>query len=770
MFGKTVLMNKFVYWFSEVDRKDGSLVGGKGANLGELYRARIPVPNGFIVSSSAYFKFIKDSGLEVKIRSLLKKVDAENSKLLQEASHLIKKSILSSPIPDEVAEQIVKSYETLSNKRPTLVAVRSSATAEDLPEASFAGQQATFLNIEGKEKLLKSVKECWASLFEARAIYYRENQGFDHLKVGIAVPVQKMVQSEVSGVMFTLDPVTSDKERIIIESVWGLGELIVQGKVNPDHYEVNKKSLEIIKKEPGNQSIQMIKKGTKTLELPVSISFRHKQKLSDEKIIELAKLGKKIENHYLFPQDMEWAMEDDELFIVQTRPVTTIDETSKTIRDVDTKQLTKDLSLLLSGASASPGLAWGKVVIIKNAREIDKVKTGSVLVASMTNPDFVPAMKRASAIITDKGGKTSHAAIVSRELGVPCVVGTNLATKRLKNNTVVTVDGTEGKIFSGSPKIDKVKLAQKEAAKHKISENIKTATKVYVNLAEPELAEDIARRNVDGVGLLRAEFMIAQIGTHPRKLIKDKQSKVFVDSLAEGLKSFCSAFDSRPIIYRATDFKTNEYRDLKGGEEFEEHEENPLLGYRGAMRFITDHEVFNLELEAIKKVRNKFGLKNLWLMIPFVRTIKELEEVRKLVHVAGLHRSPSFKLIMMCEIPSNVILIDKFLEAGIDGVSIGSNDLTMLTLGADRDNSKIASDFNELDEAVLWSIERVIKACLKRHLYVGICGQAPSIYPELTRKLVEWGISSVSVSPDVIDKTREIIHESEKELVRKRKS
>lgn len=764
-------MNKTVYWFNEVDKNDINLVGGKGANLGELYQNKIPVPNGFIVSAQAYFKFLKFSSLDTKIKDLLKKVDPNNGKLLQEASSLIKKVIISSPIPESIVEEISAAYEKLVANKEVLVAIRSSATAEDLPGASFAGQQATFLNIKGLPQTLEAIKKCWASLFETRAIFYRANQGYDHFKVGIAVPVQKMVQSEVSGVMFTLDPTTSDKTKIVIESVWGLGEMIVQGKVNPDHYEVNKTDFKITNRELGNQAIQMVRSGNKTVELKVGRKFIKEQKLPDNKIIELAKLGRKIENHYLFPQDLEWALEDNQLFIVQTRPVTTIEGVSKVIKEGNVKNLTEDLPLLLSGSSACPGVAWGKVVILKNAKEIDKVKTGDVLVTTMTNPDFVPAMKRAAAIITDKGGKTSHAAIVSRELGVPCVVGTNYATKKLKTGSGVTVDGTNGKVFSGSPNIREIHLLARTADKEgEVKTDLKTATKVYVNLAEPELASEMGQRKVDGIGLLRAEFMIAQIGTHPKKLIKERRSQVFVNSLADNLKTFCSAFDSRPVIYRATDFKTNEYKDLKGGAEFEAHEENPLLGYRGALRFIMDPDVFELELEAIKKVRNKFGFKNLWLMIPFVRTIKEMEEVKKLVSSSGLHRSPSFKLIMMCEIPSNVILIEEFLETGIDGVSIGSNDLTMLILGADRDNDKVSGDFNELDPAVLWAMEKVIKACLKKRLYVGICGQAPSIFPELTKKLVQWGISSVSVSPDAIEKTRQIIFEAEKELVNKRKS
>jgi len=387
----------------------------------------------------------------------------------------------------------------------------------------------------------------------------------------------------------------------------------------------------------------------------------------------------------------------------------------------------------------------------------------------MTNPDYVPAMKRSAAIVTDKGGRTSHAAIVSRELGIPCVVGAEKATKLLKANITITVNGGDGQVYKGALAANK--LAAIEFIGKQKEEKVrlmKTATKVFVNLGQKELASDVAKKYVDGIGLLRAEFIIAEIGTHPRKMIAEKKQKVFIEKLAKGLKTFAEAFDPRPVIYRATDFKSNEYKNLKGGEKYEEDEENPMIGFRGAYRYIADPQVFNMELEAIKLVRNKYGFTNLWLMIPFVRTVSEMEQVKKLVAAGGLHRSASFKLLMMAEIPSNVVLIDKFLDLGVDGVSIGSNDLTMLTLGLDRDNAKVSTEFNELDPAVMWGIEHIIKECRKRKLYSGICGQGPSVYPELTEKLIEWGISSVSVSPDSIDKTREIVYEAEKKLVTKK--
>ncbi|HEX7456074.1 MAG TPA: phosphoenolpyruvate synthase [Candidatus Nanoarchaeia archaeon] len=754
-----------VLWFSEIDKDDIPAVGGKAANLGELTKAGIRVPNGFTIVSKAYFDFLEAADLNTKISRLLQKVDPNNTDLLNEISGLIKKAIGASKIPPDLSRAVVGNYKKLSANSSALVAVRSSATAEDLPQASFAGQQATFLNVKGEKELLEAVRKCWASLYEPRAIFYREEKGFDHLKVGIAVAVQKMIQSEVSGVMFTIDPVKNDKSKIVVEAVWGLGESIVQGSVNPDHYEIDKKDLHITDKQISTQAKQLIKVGKQNKEIPVAAAFQAVQKLPNEKIKELSKIGTKIESHYGFPQDIEWALEDGVINIVQTRAVTTVEKIEKSLK----KHIAINLLVLLEGSPASPGIVVGAPKVIASAKEINKIKRGDILVATMTNPDFVPAMKKAAAIVTDKGGRTSHAAIVARELGIPCVVGTNKATRLLRNKrSIVTVDGGTGKVYKGA--LSQSRLAAIEFVKEKKEEEVRTlrtATKVFVNLGEKQLVDEVAKRYVDGIGLLRAEFMMAEIGTHPQKIIQERRQKAYIEKLADSLKIFAAGFDPRPVIYRTADFKSNEYKNLKGGEKFEEDEPNPLLGFRGAYRYIANPEVFEMELEVIKTVRNKFGLKNLWLMIPFVRTLPEMGQIKKMVSSSGLYRSSSFKLLMMAEIPSNIILADKFLDLGIDGISIGSNDLTMLLLGLDRDNPKVSSEFNELDPAVLESIKLLILACKKRRLYSGICGQAPSVYPELTEKLVEWGISSVSVSPDAIEKTRQIVYEAEKKLVQK---
>jgi pyruvate,water dikinase len=744
---------KAIAWFNEVTKNDVDIVGGKGANLGEMTLAGIPVPPGFIVTADAYYDFISKTQIGDKVRSLLAPLDPSNSRQLQKVSAKVKKLILSAALPEDTADRIRRAYVELGRG---LVAVRSSATAEDLPEASFAGQQSTFLNIEGGDAVVVAVQKCWASLFEPRAIYYRVQQGFDHFKVGIAVPVQKMIASETSGVMFTVEPVTSDKEKIIIEAIYGLGEGLVSGEVTPDLYIVNKDDLAIISKQISPQEQQLGRNsagsgGEENNWQPVPESLRGKQKLIDDDIIELAKIGKQIEEHYQFPQDIEWAREGEKIHVVQTRPVTTI-------REIAEEEPEIEAPVLLQGVAASPGVASGLVKIIKSASQIDRVRVGDILVAGMTTPDFVPAMKRAVAIVTDRGGRTAHAAIVSRELGIPCVVGADKSTINLTDGQIITVDGSRGKIYNG-------KMARRITTKAMTSilrESIETKTKVYVNLTQPELADMVAARNVDGVGLLRAEFMVAQIGEHPSYMLKQNRGDEFVDKLYTGLYTFAKAFNPRSVVYRTTDFKTNEYRELKGGQEFEEVEENPMIGYRGASRYVTDIDTFKLELEAIKRVRKEY--KNLWVMIPFIRTIDELKRTKKIMEAEGLKRSDDFKLWIMVEVPSTVFLIEEFIRVGIDGVSIGSNDLTQLILGVDRDSARLASTFDERNEAVMIALEKVIKVAGKMGITSSICGQAPSDYPDLTEKLVSWGITSVSVNPDAIANTRAIVARAEARL------
>ncbi len=739
-------------WFKDIHFEDVNIVGGKGANLGEMYGLGIPVPNGFVVTAETYFDFIAANKLKPQIKDILSITNVDHPDELQSASKKIRALIKKAPFTHDVSVQIMTAYKKLGSFGGLVdmpVAVRSSATAEDSLDASFAGQQDTYLNVIGETNVLHRVRDCWASLFTPRSIFYRVKKKYDHFKVGVAVPIQKMVQSEISGIMFTANPVSNNKNEIIIEAIWGLGEYIVQGVVTPDQFIIDKSTWTIKQKNNVSQDKQLIKNTNETIEVEVPKYKRNKIKIDDATALKIAKVGQKLHNHYGKAQDIEFAIENGKFYVVQTRPITTLANAAK-------KKFEITETPFLQGEAASPGFASGPAILIKNQTEINRVGSGQILVITMTTPDFVPAMKKVAGIITDKGGQTSHAAIVSRELGVACVVGTKTATKDIKEGDIVTIDGSTGRIWSGN-------LLSNQPVEIKSSPKIalKTATKLYVNLGEPELSKAISKRNVDGVGLLRAEFMMANIGIHPKRMIAENRQKEYIEKLASGIAEFCKNFNPRPVIYRASDFKTNEYRSLKFGKLYEPEESNPMLGFRGAGRYIHSPEVFQMELEAIKMVRNKFSLKNLWLMIPFCRTPHELFEIKKLIAGAGILRSPSFKLFMMAEIPSNVILLDKFIDVGIDGISIGSNDLTMLTLGLDRDNSEVARDFNEMDPAMMWSLKRLVTKGKKRGIMIGICGQAPSNHPDLVEKLVKWGITSISVSPDAIDHTREIIHWAE---------
>ncbi|MCL4499610.1 MAG: phosphoenolpyruvate synthase [Chloroflexi bacterium] len=754
-----------VLWFSDITKDDVKDAGGKGANLGEMARAGLPVPEGFVVTSGAYFSFLGKTGARDVIENTLRGLDINDNKRLNEASWRVKEAILGAKIPSELASAIVTAYERLSENKEIYVAVRSSATAEDLPTASFAGQQVTFLNVSGAEHVVNTVQAVWASLFEPRAIFYRQSRDFNHLKIGIAVPVQKMVQSEKSGVMFTLDTITNDRGKIEIEAGLGLGEAVVSGSINPDYYVIDKETLQIIETKIAKQTWKIAMANGKNRHLDVPPAEGETQKLTEHEIIELAQLGRQVEAHYGFPQDIEWAIEGPKIYLVQTRPVTTLQPKPKP-EERETKHEGK---VLLEGIAASYGVASGPVKIIASAEEIDRVLEGDILVTAMTSPDYVPAMRRAAGIVTNTGGRTAHAAIVSRELGIPCVVGTGSATKDLENEQMVTVDGAKGLVLSGEMKVPAAEsTAQKMTPPVPAEIMPVTATNIYVNLGEPELAEKIAAEPVDGVGLLRAEFMIAGIGEHPRAMVEDGRSDEFVNELTAGLKRFAQAFFPRPVAYRATDFKTNEYRNLKGGERYEPVEDNPMIGYRGASRYVKEPDLFRLELAAIRTVRNHWSLKNLHLMIPFVRTLDELQKIQEILNSEGPRRTPDFKLLMMVEVPSNIFLIDEFCQSGIDGISIGSNDLTQLTLGVDRDSEILAGEFDERNPAVVKAIKMAIEKCEEYGLTSSICGQAPSVYPEMAEMLVDFGITSISVNPDVIRSVRKIVASAEQKILLRR--
>ncbi len=777
------MSNKYIVWFEEVGKDDVGLVGGKGANLGEMLNSGFPVPYGFVVTANAYFHFIEKNNLQRKINNLISIVNFNNQKELTDISMAIKKLINDAEIPKIIIKEITSHYENLISKEQKilhkkgilgeikgklkslyklpLVAVRSSATAEDLPTASFAGQQETFLNVSGENVLIQKVKDCWASLFTERAIYYRHEQGFDHFRVGLAAVVQRMIQSEKSGISFSIDPVTNNKKVITIESIFGLGEYIVQGIVTPDHFEINKDSFEIVNKTISRQYVKLIKSGKNNIEKKMGKNDGSKQKITDEQAIRIAKIVKNIEKHYYFPQDIEWAIENDTIYIVQSRPITTFKEGKQNIQE---HEVSNKNPVLLKGDQAAPGIGVGQPVIVMSPKDIDLVKKGDILVAPQTNPDYVPAMKRAAGIVAERGGRTSHAAIVSRELGIPAVVGAENATKILKHEKIISINGATGEVFKGSISIKKTDK-EKEIKRYS---NVKTLTKIYVNLAEIEQAKRIAKMNVDGIGLLRAEFMIANIGTHPKEIIKQKKQNQFIDTLADNIEVFAKAFFPRQVVYRATDFKTNEYRHLKGGKLYEPKEENPMIGYRGASRYISDRDVFAMELMAIKKLRDK-GYKNIALMIPFIRTPEELIKIKNILDFYDLLHKPTFKLWIMVEVPSTVIMLEEFLKIGVDGVSVGTNDLTMLLMGVDRDNQEIAHLYDERNPAVLWALEKIVRTTKKYGVTCSICGQAPSDYPEIVEKLVSLGITSLSVNPDVIDKTRLQVAEIEGKLWQKSK-
>ncbi|MCX8175181.1 MAG: phosphoenolpyruvate synthase [Candidatus Micrarchaeota archaeon] len=781
---------KNIMWFSEIRKTNLAEVGGKGANLGEMASIGLPVPDGFVTTSGAYFWFIRHNKIDAVIKEQTSELDVENSDALAKASDTIKTKILSGEIPPALRSEIIGAYRKMvKDGREPYVAVRSSATAEDLPEASFAGQQSTFLNVKGAENCVQAVKECWASLFEPRAIYYRAQNKFDHLKVGLAAVVQIMVQSEKAGVMFSVDPVSQDANEISIEAAYGLGEIVVSGAVTPDRYVVDKNSLAIKKKDVARQTWMIAKVNDQNVHVNVREEMQARQKITDQQIIELAKLAKKIEQHYGKPQDIEWAIAEGKVYIVQSRPITTLkqkavglesipmagEEEKKPAPAAPQASASSPAKPLVEGFGASPGIGKGKVVILAGPKEIGKVQKGDVLVTEMTTPDFVPAMKKASAIVTNSGGMTCHAAIVSREMGIPCIVGTKNATQVLREGQFVTVDAIRGFVYDGDVSTLE---AKKEEAEPQPAQPSPAAfapapvcgTKIYVNLAEVELAAKVSKLPCDGVGLLRAEFMIGDIGEHPKKMLREGRGKEFVDKLADKLRVFTSAFYPRPVVYRTTDFKTNEYRNLKGGEEFEPQEANPMMGWRGCARYITEPEVFSLELQAIRKVREEFGMKNLWVMLPFVRRIGELRAIKEMLKSHGIHHTRDFKLWIMVEVPSTVFLIDQFCREGIDGVSIGSNDLTQLILGIDRDNATLAEGFDERNAAVLRAIEHVVKVCNKHNVTVSLCGQAPSVYPEFAEKLVEFGLTSISVNPDAVERTRRVVASAEMKVLLRRLS
>lgn len=763
--------NAYVLWFDELRRADVGLVGGKSSSLGELTSSvDVPVPYGYATTASTYRYFMEKTGQNKKIHKMLQELqDVEDSVELHEVCTKIRESICSATMPEDLAEQIGKAYEELAEKvgeKNPFVAVRSSATAEDLPDASFAGQQDTYLNVTGRDMVIRKVKECYASTFTDRAVYYRAKKNFDHENVALSAAVQMMADAKAAGVMFTVNLATGADDSIMIEGSWGLGEYIVQGTVTPDNFVVDKDSLTITSRRINEKSIELIRKeGGDVEERKVEPERAKAQVISDEQIAQLADYAKRIEKHYGCYMDMEWAVDHkDRLWILQARPETVWSKKNKEKKSEEETVMTTDHNVLVKGLPASPGMAAGKCHVITDPKDIDTFKEGEVLVTTMTSPDWVPAMKKAVAIVTDAGGMTCHASIVSRELGIPCVVGTKSrsveATGVLKTGQDITIDARNGIVYDGivADLVKKGTPAAQAAGTAAVAAEYfpPTGTRVLMNLGDPDLADKYASLPCDGIGLMREEFIWTTfIHEHPLYLIETGRPEKVVDMLAEGISKVCRALAPRPVVLRFSDFKSGEYRNLKGGDKYEPEEPADLLGWRGASRYYDPKytDAFRLELKAVRKVREEYGLKNLNCMIPFCRTVDEAEKVTAIMREEGLERGPDFKLLLMAEIPANILLADRFNKF-VDGYSIGSNDLTMLILGCDRNNDTVASLFDERNLAIKRAIRHLIKVAHRDGKTVSICGQAPSVYPDFTEFLVKSGIDYVSVNPDMVKSTR----------------
>ncbi len=784
------IKQELVSWFENLRVTDIPLVGGKNASLGEMISAGLPVPPGFAITAFAYEKYLKETLLAEKIYKVIEETvkDKNDPKQYDTASKKIRELIEKTPAPQEIETAIRKAYGELNKRlsmKDPLVAVRSSATAEDLPDASFAGQQETFLNVKGADDLMDKTVKCWSSLFTPRAIFYRNEKGFPHDKVFISVGVQKMVNSRAAGVMFTINPMTGANDEIIIEGNFGLGETVVSGAVNPDNFVIDKKSEAIKERRLAKKTIKYVRdpKTGKTIHLDVPENEQKVQCVSDQEVLKLAELAKLIEKHYGKAMDIEWAIDQDlpypkNIFIVQARPETVwsakpVEEQPKS----EEKKPEEHLTIVARGISAGKrGYGVGIAKVVLNPEEAnEQMKKGDILVTDMTNPDFVPFMKIASAIVTDKGGVTSHAAIVSRELNIPCVVGTETATQLMKTGKEYTVDSRNGIIYEGvlQQAVQPQKTATVTALTSQVVESAPiTATKIYMNLAIPEKIEEYQNLPFQGIGLMRTEFIFASyIGEHPLYLVETGQSQKLVDKFAQGVATVARAIQPRPVVVRFSDFKTNEYRDLKGGDKYEINEENPMLGWRGCSRYISKWyiEAFRLECKAIQKCRTEWGLKNVWVMLPMVRTLWEAKKVLGIMKEEGLERGLDFKVWFMAETPSIAIMADEFSKL-VDGFSIGSNDMTQGILMIDRDSERLGQMgyFDERDPAVKRIIAHLIKVAHENGCTVSICGEGPSNLPDFAEFLVRVGIDSISVNNDAVLATKQNVAAVEHKIVLER--
>jgi pyruvate,water dikinase len=744
-----------VVWLEEVGKEDLATVGGKGASLGEMINIDVPVPGGFAVTAQAFRDFINRSGIAKKLFASLK-VDANDQTQLQKAEAEAKKLIMEAKVPKDIEQAIRSRYEELCKRegKEVFVAVRSSATAEDLPDASFAGQQETYLNTRGADDVFNAVRKCWASLYGARAIFYRVEQGFDHEKVNLSAIVQKMVDSEKSGVMFSSQPSTGEP-LVVIEAAWGLGEAVVSGSVSPDNYVVDRVKKTIESKFVAAKEIMIIRdpKTLKTVTVKVPPKKREAVVLTEDEILQLAKYAEILEKHYGIPQDIEWGVEKNKVYILQSRPITTINNAKKPASEAAATG-----KVLVSGLGASPGVATGIVSIITSGKELNKIKPGDIMVTKMTMPDMVPGMKRAGAIVTDEGGMACHAAIVSRELGCPAVVGTKKATAILKDGMEVTVDGRKGMVFEGRIAIaESAKPATASGAVAMVSKPI-TATEIKVNISEPDRAQAAAATMADGVGLLRIEHMILGLGKTPNWYLKNKRTDEYIDELVKGIKTVADAFYPRPVWVRTLDAPTDEFRAMEGGEG-EPIEHNPMLGWRGIRRDLTETDHLRLEIRAFKKL-HEMGLTNVGIMLPMVQHVKELKAAKAIMIQEGLDLE-KIDVGIMVETPGAALTIEDFIDEGLNFVSFGTNDLTQYTLAVDRNNENVAGLYTELHPAILKQIEYVVERCNEAGVKSSICGQAGS-YPEMAKRLVEIGITSISANIDAVAVVRETVARAEK--------
>jgi pyruvate, water dikinase len=762
---KNAVTANLIVPFTRAHRGDVPSLGGKGANLGEMTAAGLPVPPGFVISIRAYETFYAANELEARARAELAKVNADDPASLEHSATALRQLILDGEMPDDLADAIERAYDELVKGQPgTRVAVRSSATAEDTADYSFAGMFESFLNVTNKRELLDRVKDCWASTFGARVLFYRIKQKMP-AEMPVAIVVQQMIDSEKSGVIFTSDPATRDSSKIVVEAAWGLGEAIVQGAVTPDRHVLDKQSLAVAESAIAQKEFLLTWDDAKQSTIRVELSNDQRADaaiLTPTELRTLGELARRAEEHYGVPQDLEFAIEHDKIYLTQSRPITTLSE-----RSTPTETPKAAGKPLVRGLGASPGRASGAVRVLDSPTDEAAMRSGEVLVTRMTSPDWVPIMRRAVAIVTDAGGMTSHAAIVARELGLPCVVGARDATHVLTTGTVVTVDGSTGTVSEGRTPTQSD--AERSPASGRAAAGIErgpiTATKIYVNLAEPERAAEVSKRDVDGVGLLRAEFMMVEAleHMHPRAFLAERSADEFVERMAESLRKFAEAFHPRPIVYRAMDFRSNEFRNLKGGADYEPNEANPMIGYRGCFRYTREPDLFALECRALADVRRTF--ENLHLMIPFVRTAHEVEACLSLVDASPLGDDRRLERWIMAEVPSVIFWLPRYADLGISGVSIGSNDLTQLVLGVDRDSELFGAAYDERDGAVLDAIESIIRECRRLGLTCSICGQAPSVHPEYAERLVRWGIDSISVNVDAIERTRRNVAIAERALM-----